>query len=148
MANAKLPTEIAKVLAVLAPQALLAVTVIFPLVAPAPAVTLTEVVPCPELIVQPDGTVQLYEVASVTGEILYTSPDNTGQTALEPVIGPGVAGITVLMVTGKVCALLVPQELVAVTVISPFWPLAPEVTVMALVPAPDVMVHPAGTVQL
>ncbi len=61
---------------------------------------------------------------------------------------PGVAGVPGLTVTGKVLALLVPQELVAVTVISPFCPLAPEVTVMELVPAPEVIVQPVGTVQL
>jgi hypothetical protein len=41
---------------------------------------------------------------------------------------------------------LVPQPFTAVTVILP--PDAPAVAVIDIVPAPAVMVHPAGTVQL
>jgi hypothetical protein len=44
-------------LALLIPQALLAVTHTLPLVLP--KVTVMAVVPCPEVIVAPDGTVQL-----------------------------------------------------------------------------------------
>lgn len=61
---------------------------------------------------------------------------------------PGVAGVPGLTDTANVLALLVPQLLVAVTVILPFWPAVPAVTVIELVPAPPVIVHPAGTVQL
>jgi len=64
------------------------------------------------------------------------------------VITPGVAGVPGLTVTAKVCAALVPQELLAVTLIFPFCPALPEVTVIDVVPAPDVMVHPAGTVHV
>jgi hypothetical protein len=50
--------------------------------------------------------------------------------------------------TAKVLAALVPQELSAVTLIFPFSPAPPVVTVTVFVPAPLVMVHPAGKVQL
>ena len=43
---------------------------------------------------------------------------------------------------------LVPQELDAVTVIVPFAPVVPVVTVIDSVPCPPVIVHPAGTVQV
>ena len=48
-------TVIATVLAPLVPQVLLAVTDTFP--AEPPKLTVMEVVPCPEVIVAPDGTV-------------------------------------------------------------------------------------------
>ena len=38
---------------------------------------------------------------------------------------------------------VVPQELVAVTQIEP--PAVPEVTLIAVVPCPELMVHPVGT---
>lgn len=50
--------------------------------------------------------------------------------------------------TASVLAPLVPQELEAVTVTLPFWPVLPAVTVMELEPCPDVIFHPVGTVQL
>ena len=53
-----------------------------------------------------------------------------------------------LTATGKLDAVLVPQELVAVTVTFPFCPALPDVTVIEVVPAPPVTVHPVGTVQL
>jgi hypothetical protein len=65
-----------------------------------------------------------------------------------PVIIPGVAGGPGLTTTGKLCAVLVPQEFVAVTVIFPFCPAAPAVTVIEFVPDPAVINHPVGTVQL
>ena len=58
-----------------------------------------------------------------------------GQTGEVPVTGPGVAGVAGLTTTGKLEARLVPQELVAVTVIE-------------FVPDPAVINHPVGTVQL
>jgi hypothetical protein len=51
-------------------------------------------------------------------------------------------------VTARVLAALVPQLLPAVTVILPFWPAAPDVTVSLFVPCPAVMVHPEGTVHV
>jgi hypothetical protein len=70
-----------------------------------------------------------------------------GHTGVVPVIGAGVAGAAGLTVTGKLLAALVPQEFVAVTVIFPFCPAPPEVTVI-LVPVFAVTVQPVGTVQV
>ena len=63
-------------------------------------------------------------------------------------IAPGVAGVAGETVTGFVAAAEVPQEFPAVTVMFPFCPAEPEVTVIAFVPAPEVIVHPVGTVQV
>ena len=52
--------------------------------------------------------------------MLYVIPVTPGQTVPVPVIAPGVAGVPGLTVTGSVLAVLVPQELVAVTEIFPF----------------------------
>ena len=52
-----------------------------------------------------------------------------------------------LTITAKLLALLVPQLFVAVTLILPFWPKAPDVTVME-VPLLAVIFQPEGTVQL
>ena len=59
-----------------------------------------------------------------------------------------LAGKFGLTVTAKVCAVLVPHELVAVTVTFPFCPDAPTVTVIEFVPVPAVIDQPVGTVQL
>ena len=61
---------------------------------------------------------------------------------------PGVAGVPGLTTTARLFAVLVPHELVAATPMFPFCPEAPEVTVIVVVPAPEVIVQPAGTVQL
>ena len=53
-----------------------------------------------------------------------------------------------LTTTGKLDAALVPQELVAVTVMFPFCPALPDVTVIEVVPAPPVTTHPVGTPQV
>ncbi len=65
-----------------------------------------------------------------------------------PVIAPGVAGVPGFTVTAFVDAALVPQELPAVTVILPFCPAVPVVTVKFVVPLPPVIVQPAGTVHI
>ena len=67
--------------------------------------------------------------------------------AAVPVIAPGVAGAAIT-VTARVWGVLVPQVFPAVTVILPFCPAAPVVTVIELVPAPPVIVHPVGTVHV
>ncbi len=54
-------------------------------------------------------------------------------------------GITV---TASVAGALVPHVFPAVTVIFPFWPAEPVVTVAIRVPCPPVIVHPAGTVHV
>ena len=62
-----------------------------------------------------------------------------------PVIAPGVAGVPGFTVTASVLAALVPHEFPAVTVMFPFCPVLPVVTVIVLVPAPAVIDQPAGT---
>jgi hypothetical protein len=57
----------------------------------------------------------------------------------------GAAGDTV---TANVLAEEVPQEFCAVTLMFPFWPADPVVTVIEVVPDPAVIAHPAGTYQL
>lgn len=57
--------------AVLVPQVFDAVTQMFPPVAP--KVTVILVVPCPELMVAPPGTVHVYDVAPLTGLIEYVN---------------------------------------------------------------------------
>jgi hypothetical protein len=51
-------------------------------------------------------------------------------------------------VTAKEAAALVPQLLLAVTVIFPPCPAKPVVTVIEIVPIPESIVHPAGTAQV
>jgi hypothetical protein len=83
-------TEIACVRGVVfVPQPLPDVTLMFP--PAAPAVAEMEIVPCPELIVQPAGTDHVYIVASVTAAILYVLIE-LAHTVVNPVIGPGAAG--------------------------------------------------------
>jgi hypothetical protein len=89
-------TVIAKVCAVLEPQVLFAITVIFPLVALAVvAILFDELVP-----VQPDGNVQVYEVAPLTADIEYVLllPE---QIFVGPDIVPGCKGV-VFTVTARV----------------------------------------------
>ena len=80
--------------------------------------------------------------------MLYESSVIAGQTVAEPVIVPGVAGVPALTVTAKLLAKLVPQELVAVTVIFPFCAVLPDVTVIEFVPVPAVIDQPVGTVHV
>jgi hypothetical protein len=51
-------------------------------------------------------------------------------------------------VTASILAALVPQLLPAVTLILPFCPAVPVVTVIEIVPAPPVIDQPVGTVQV
>lgn len=60
----------------------------------------------------------------------------------------GVAGVPGLTTTGKLLAVLVPHELVAVTVMFPFCPAAPDVTRIELLLAPEVITQPAGNVHV
>jgi hypothetical protein len=70
------------------------------------------------------------------------SPEHT---PVLPVMAPGVAGIEVT-VTAEVWALLVPQVLPAVTVTFP--DVVPKLTEIEVVPCPDTMVAPDGTVHV
>jgi hypothetical protein len=56
----------------------------------------------------------------------------------------GVLGIAVLTITAKVCALLVPQELLAATVILPLIADPDVETIIEVLPCPEVIFHPAG----
>ena len=87
-------------------------------------------------------------MAFATAVMLYINPEIPEHTGVVPVIVPGVAGVPALTVTANVCAALVPQELVAVTVMFPFCPALPEETVIEFVPLPDVIDHPVGTVHV
>jgi hypothetical protein len=80
--------------------------------------------------------------------MLYDNPVIDGHTDGVPAITPGVTGVAGLTVTARVLAELVPQLFVAVTLIVPFWPGLPDVTVIEFVPVPPVIDHPVGTVQL
>ena len=61
-----------------------------------------------------------------------------------PVIAPGVAGVGLLTVTARLAAPLVPQVLVAVTVMLPVPALAAVVIVIEVVPWPAVIVPTEG----
>ncbi len=107
-----------------------------------------EFVPEPVVIDHPLGTVQLYDVALGTAVTLYTCPDNAGHCETVPIITPGVAGVAGLTVTGKEAEALVPQLFPAVTLMFPFCPALPDVTVIEFVPAPVVISHPVGIDQV
>jgi hypothetical protein len=79
---------------------------------------------------------------------MLNEPTVPGHNAVVPPMLPGVLGMAGLTDTERVLAALVPQILVAVTVISPFWPVVPEVTDIEVVPAPLLTVQPVGTVQV
>ena len=72
------------------------------------------------------------------------------QSNCEVVAAADVSAIdaSTFTVTAKVLAALVPQEFVAVTLILPFWPIAPEVAVIETVPCPAVIFQPVGTVHV
>ena len=81
-------TVTAKVLAADEPQELFAVTDMFPLVVLAVAVIELDV----EEPVQPEGKVQVYEVAPLTAVMLYVF-ELEEQILVFPLIVPGVAGV-------------------------------------------------------
>ena len=117
-------------LAVLAPQAETAETVMAALVYAA-GVMFTLVVPCPLLMVQPAGTVHRYEVAPVIAVQVYV-PDAPAQSPkVAPVIVVGVAG---LLYSVNVLAVLVPIQFPAVTLILPETNVAEKLTVTVVVP--------------
>ena len=60
----------------------------------------------------------------------------------------GDSGVPFSTVTANVAADDVPHSFPAVTVISPFCPAAPDVTVIEFVPAPAVIDQPVGTVHV
>jgi hypothetical protein len=148
VAGAPVTTLTASVCAVLVPQSLEAVTLIFPFWPVVPVVTVIEVVPLAEVMDHPVGTDQLYEVALVTEAMLYTCPVKPGHCVAVPLMAPGTAGVSGLTVTANVAALLVPQLFPAVTLILPFCPDVPAVTVIEVDPFAEVIAHPVGTDQV
>jgi hypothetical protein len=85
-------------------------------------------------------------VALATAAIEYVTPVAPGQTAVVPVIVPGAAGVAALTVTGKVLAVLVPHEFVAVTDMLPETAFPAVATVMEFVV--EVPVQPDGKVHV
>ncbi len=99
--------------------------------------------PCPEAIVIPAGTIQLYPVEPDTDAMLYVSVVSP-HTFAGPVIVPGVGSY---LDNDNVLAALVEQPFVDVTDIVP--PLKVDAIVtFILVPLFAVIVIPDGTVQL
>ena len=68
--------------------------------------------------------------------------------AAVPAFAVGVAGVPGLTVTASVAARLVPHVFPAVTVILPFCPAVPVVTVIEFVVPPAVIDQPVGTVHV
>ena len=126
------------------PQALPAVTHTVP--EAAPKVTVANLVPCPDVIVAPIGTVHVYTEVEGTLETEYITPASPLQTVVDPFIPPGIAGALAATETARQFCELVLQLLLASTQIFPA--VFPKVTVTAAVPCPAVMLAPEGTVQL
>jgi hypothetical protein len=120
----------------------------FPFCPADPDVTVIELVPAPEVINQPVGTVHVYDVAFATAVIEYVCPVTAGHCAAVPAIKPGNAGVPGETVTAVDDDKEVPHEFPAVTVMFPFCPADPDVTVIELVPAPEVINQPVGTVHV
>ena len=80
--------------------------------------------------------------------MLYVWFVKPGHCGVVPAIAAGVAGVPGLTVTAIKFGTLMPQELTAATVMFPFCPAPPVLTVIELDVPPAVMVHPVGTVQL
>jgi hypothetical protein len=126
------------------PQAFTAIILIVPSVKDVAIVTVTEVVPAPELIVIPVGTDQLYDVAPNAGRIEYVA-EVIPQIFEGPDMLEGVCGF---LVTIKLPVVLVPQVLVAMQVIV-HEALFPEtVVVIEDVPCPEFIAIPAGALQV
>ena len=92
------------------PHAFVAVTVMLPAVVP--VVTVIEFVVPPAVIVDPAGTVQLYDVAPPTAVIEQLFPVVEAQGVVDPEIVPGVAGVefTVIVIPDDVAVALVTQD--------------------------------------
>ena len=133
----------ANMLAALAPQLLFAVTLILPELTP--KVTVIELVVCPAVMVAPDGTLQVYEVAPATAATEYVTPDCPEQRVVMPVIGLGVGGIG-FTVTARLLGLPAPQLLLAITLILP--EALPKVIATEVVPCPAFIAAPAGTLHV
>ena len=121
------------------PQALLAITEILPALLPTVAKMLS-VVELPDQVL---GNDHVYDVAPVTAatENVSKAPLHTLPVS---VIEPGVAGVAEDTVTASVCAVELPQLLLAVTETVP--PVEP--TVLPMLDVVDVPVQPLGSVHV
>ena len=119
-------------------QPLEAFTVTLPLLVPAVAMIVSVV----EVPVQPFGSVQIYEVAPLTGATMKVSKMPLHKVSV-PLMAPGVGGAAA-MVTTSVCAEEVPHLLPAVTETVP--PADPAVAM--IVSVVEVPVQPLGSDQV
>lgn len=94
------------------PQGETGVTEIVPLILP--ALKVMELVEDPEVIILPEGTVQLYDEAPETGVIENTFPTEPEQMVLVPEIRPAFPAPVVILIA-KFWLELVLQELIAET---------------------------------
>ena len=135
-------TFTARVNAALLSQPSLAITLILPEPDETNA-TVTEVLPCPDVIISPAGKDHIYEVAPESELFKYSFPAGI-EIQVFPVIAPGV-GRPEFIVTDIVLLVLVPQEFPADTLILP--DMLPNVTVIDVVPCPLLINAPEGKLQ-
>src|SRR6478609_3001891 len=101
-------------------------------------------VPCPEIMIQSAGTVQLKLLAPVPPVTVYCKPFSPEHKLVFPVIGAASIGEVEVGVTAKELARPTPQPLEAVTVTMPAS--EPGITTIEGVPWPLVITQLAGTV--
>ena len=137
------------VLGVPAPiQALLAVTLILPFVAPQEKSTVIVLVPCPVIVAPVPEYAHVYIVAPLTNAIEYGVDVWPFNGVGVPVIAPGVARVPVIVIPSILFELGVLQALLAFTVILPLVAPQAKSTIIELVPCPEVIFAPAGTVHV
>ena len=129
--------------AVLVPQPFTAATVTFPLEKLEGKLTVI-LVPLLVKILAPCGTVQLYELAFETAAIEYVNTPPPQRLFAGPDIAAGIAGRFLLKV--RLRAELCPQPFTALTLKAPPVNPTPKLKVILLLPAPAVIVVPAGIV--
>lgn len=120
----------------------MALTETVPLVLP--KVTFMALVPCPLLILAPEGTVQEYAVAPEIVE-MEKFPVLPEQAVALPKIAPGIEGAEFKEID-KLELVPVPHEFMGETETLPTED--PKFTEILLVPAPEARVAPLGKVQL
>jgi hypothetical protein len=123
------------------PQGDVSVTLIVPGVVP--KLTVIIFVPCPDVILDPAGTVQLY-VSPIVLVTEYVIPVAFGHTETGPVIAE-VIGVELAVIVNEL-GVPIPHEVDSLTVITP--PVAPKLAVIALVPCPDAILTPDEAVHV
>jgi hypothetical protein len=99
----------------------------------------------PAVIEASAGTLHVYPVAPLTGDMLKITPAALLQSEAGPVIVPAAPAPFVIE-TDKLDAAPLPHVLVGVTDTDPA--LVAKSTLMLVLPCPPVIVAPAGTVQV